>query len=97
MELSEPVQSGLQLLADRGCFSPRAYAALLQAAFGSLLGGEAEQAALDHPDLGQIDPAVLKYCHAATATCIVEAGKLKADKSAIRKIKIPWKSYWEEQ
>lgn len=46
MELSEPVQSGLQLLADRGCFSPRAFAALLQAAFRSLLGGQAEQAAL---------------------------------------------------
>ncbi|KAH0627513.1 hypothetical protein JD844_003299 [Phrynosoma platyrhinos] len=37
----------------------------------------------DHPDLEQIDPAVLKYCHAAAATCIVEAGKQKADKSAI--------------
>ncbi|XP_066487298.1 COMM domain-containing protein 3 [Tiliqua scincoides] len=81
MELSEAVLSGLQLLADRGCFSPRAYAAAVQAAFQSLLGGD--QAALDHPDLGHIDPAVLKYCHAAAATCIVEAGKQKADKSVI--------------
>ena len=39
---------------------------------------------LDHPDLEQIDPAVLKYCHAAAATCIAEAGKQGADKSAIR-------------
>ncbi|CAI5788865.1 COMM domain-containing protein 3 [Podarcis lilfordi] len=83
MELSESVQGGLQLLAERGCFSPRAYEALLQAAFGALLGGPAGQAALDHPDLEHIDPAVLKYCHAAAATCIVEAGKQKADKSAI--------------
>ncbi|XP_042328496.1 COMM domain-containing protein 3 isoform X1 [Sceloporus undulatus] len=37
----------------------------------------------DHPDLEQIDPAMLKYCHAAAATCIVEAGKQKADKPAI--------------
>ncbi|KAF7245813.1 COMM domain-containing protein 3 [Varanus komodoensis] len=80
MELSESVQSGLQILADRGCFSPKAYAALLEAAFQSLLSG---QASLDHPDLKHIDPAVLKYCHAAAATCIVEVGKQKADKSAI--------------
>ncbi|XP_061485211.1 COMM domain-containing protein 3-like [Rhineura floridana] len=66
MELSEPAQSGLQILADRGCFSPRA-----------------DQASLDHPDLKHIDPAVLKHCHAAATTSIVEAGKQKADKSAI--------------
>ncbi|XP_015265493.1 PREDICTED: COMM domain-containing protein 3 isoform X1 [Gekko japonicus] len=83
MELSEPVQSGLQRLADPGCFSPRAYAALLQAAFRSLLGGQADQAALDHPDLEHIEPAVLKYCHAAAATCIVEAGKNRAERSVI--------------
>ncbi|XP_062983616.1 COMM domain-containing protein 3 [Elgaria multicarinata webbii] len=83
MELSESVQSGLLLLADRGCFSPKAYALLLEAAFQGLLSGQADQAALDHPDLEHIDPAVLKYCHAAAATCIVEAGKQKADKSAI--------------
>ncbi|XP_042328497.1 COMM domain-containing protein 3 isoform X2 [Sceloporus undulatus] len=84
MELSEPVQSALQALADRGCFSSGAYQALLQAAFRSLLSGPGEQAlAFDHPDLEQIDPAMLKYCHAAAATCIVEAGKQKADKPAI--------------
>uniref|UniRef100_A0A8C4IZG2 COMM domain-containing protein 3 n=1 Tax=Dromaius novaehollandiae TaxID=8790 RepID=A0A8C4IZG2_DRONO len=38
---------------------------------------------LDDPDLKDIDPAVLKHCHAAAATCILEAGKHKADKSAI--------------
>ncbi|XP_026699192.1 polycomb complex protein BMI-1-like, partial [Athene cunicularia] len=38
---------------------------------------------LDDPDLKDIDPAVLKHCHAAAATCILEAGKQKADISAI--------------
>nr|XP_009672010.1 PREDICTED: uncharacterized protein LOC104143296 [Struthio camelus australis] len=38
---------------------------------------------LDDPDLKDIDPTVLKHCHAAAATCILEAGKQKADKSAI--------------
>ncbi|KFQ22481.1 COMM domain-containing protein 3, partial [Mesitornis unicolor] len=35
------------------------------------------------PDLKDIDPMVLKHCHAAAATCILEAGKQKADVSAI--------------
>ncbi|KFW96291.1 COMM domain-containing protein 3, partial [Phalacrocorax carbo] len=35
------------------------------------------------PDLKDIDPTVLKHCHAAAATCILEAGKQKADISAI--------------
>ncbi|NWW42494.1 COMD3 protein, partial [Pedionomus torquatus] len=38
---------------------------------------------LDDPDLKDIDPTVLKHCHAAAATCILEAGKHKADISAI--------------
>uniref|UniRef100_A0A8B9RVA0 COMM domain-containing protein 3 n=1 Tax=Accipiter nisus TaxID=211598 RepID=A0A8B9RVA0_9AVES len=38
---------------------------------------------LDDPDLKDIDPTVLKHCHAAAATCILEAGKQKADISAI--------------
>ncbi|XP_006119583.1 COMM domain-containing protein 3 isoform X1 [Pelodiscus sinensis] len=83
MELSEYVQSGLQVLADSGCFSPRAYTVLLQTAFQSLLNTQADQVALDHPELKHIDPIVLKHCHAAAATCILEAGKHKADKSAI--------------
>ncbi|XP_051467151.1 COMM domain-containing protein 3 isoform X2 [Apus apus] len=38
---------------------------------------------LDDPDLKDIDPTVLKHCHAAAATCILEAGKQRADISAI--------------
>ncbi|XP_067418459.1 COMM domain-containing protein 3 [Emydura macquarii macquarii] len=83
MELSEYVQSGLQTLADSGCFSPRAYTVLLQTAFQSLLSAQADYVALDHPDLKHIDPTVLKHCHAAAATSILEAGKHKADKSTI--------------
>ncbi|XP_054847178.1 COMM domain-containing protein 3 [Eublepharis macularius] len=80
MELSEAAQGGLRLLAEPGRFSARAFAALLQAAFRSLLSGPAE---LDHPDLEHIDPAILKYCHAAATTCIVEAGKHRAEGAAI--------------
>ncbi|NWU28828.1 COMD3 protein, partial [Dyaphorophyia castanea] len=61
------------------------FAALLRAAFRSLL--DHPQAGnsfiLDDPDLKDIDPIVLKHCHAAAATCILEAGKQKADISAI--------------
>ncbi|KFU96641.1 COMM domain-containing protein 3, partial [Chaetura pelagica] len=35
------------------------------------------------PDLKDIDPTVLKHCHAAAATCILEAGKQRADISAL--------------
>uniref|UniRef100_A0A8B9IKC3 COMM domain-containing protein 3 n=1 Tax=Anser cygnoides TaxID=8845 RepID=A0A8B9IKC3_ANSCY len=37
----------------------------------------------DDPDLQDIDPAVLKQCHAAAATCILEAGRQRADVAAI--------------
>lgn len=39
---------------------------------------------LDDPDLKDIDPTVLKHSHAAAAMCILEAGKHRADVSAIR-------------
>ncbi|XP_037693755.1 COMM domain-containing protein 3 isoform X1 [Choloepus didactylus] len=38
---------------------------------------------VDHPDLKHIDPVILKHCHAAAATCILEAGKQRADKSTL--------------
>ncbi|KAM8978928.1 COMM domain-containing protein 3 isoform 1-T1 [Sarcophilus harrisii] len=83
MELSEYVQRGCQMLADPGCFDLGAFALLLRAAFRSLLEARADEAALDHPDLKHIDPMVLKHSHAALATCILEAGKQKADKSTL--------------
>ncbi|XP_042636275.1 polycomb complex protein BMI-1 [Orycteropus afer afer] len=83
MELSEYVQKGFQMLADPGCFDPNAFTLLLRAAFQSLLDAQADEAVLDHPDLKHIDPVVLKHCHAAAATCILEAGKQRADKSTL--------------
>ncbi|NWJ00265.1 COMD3 protein, partial [Crypturellus undulatus] len=38
---------------------------------------------VDDPDLKDVDPVVLKQCHAAAATCILEAAKHNADKPAI--------------
>ncbi|XP_058153845.1 polycomb complex protein BMI-1 [Dasypus novemcinctus] len=83
MELAAGVQQGFQLLADPGAFGPGAFALVLRAAFRSLLGAPAAEAGLDHPDLKHIDPVVLKHCHAAAATCILEAGKQRADKSTL--------------
>ncbi|XP_072710538.1 COMM domain-containing protein 3 [Mycteria americana] len=81
MELSAYAQGGWRLLGDPRRFPRRPYAALLRAAFRSLL--DHSHAGLDDPDLKDIDPTVLKHCHAAAATCILEAGKQKADISAI--------------
>ncbi|XP_019520698.1 PREDICTED: COMM domain-containing protein 3 isoform X3 [Hipposideros armiger] len=83
MEFSEFVQKGFQLLADPGSFDPNAFTLLLRAAFQSLLDAQADEAVLDHPDLKHIDPVVLKHCHAAAATYILEAGKQRADKSTL--------------
>ncbi|NWY52712.1 COMD3 protein, partial [Chionis minor] len=85
MELSAYAQGGWRLLGDPRRFPRRPYAALLRAAFRSLLQHPhaGNSFILDDPDLKDIDPAVLKHCHAAVATCILEAGKQKADVSAI--------------
>ncbi|CAO2594850.1 COMM domain-containing protein 3 [Lemmus lemmus] len=83
MELSEYVQRGFQTLADPGSFDSNAFALLLRAAFQSLLDARADEAALDHPGLKHIDPVVVKHCHAAAATYILEAGKHRVDKSTL--------------
>ncbi|XP_062489510.1 uncharacterized protein LOC134171392 [Pezoporus occidentalis] len=141
MELSAYAQGGWRLLGDPRRFPRRSYAALLRAAFRSLLLGHSQEglgprmlrgarkaarcaprhayaclccglsrrsahrhgggvalerlqgaaarvsslmrARFDDPDLKDIDPTVLKHCHAAAAMCILEAGKQKADISAI--------------
>uniref|UniRef100_A0A8B9YEJ7 COMM domain-containing protein 3 n=1 Tax=Bos mutus grunniens TaxID=30521 RepID=A0A8B9YEJ7_BOSMU len=83
MELSEYVQKGFQMLADPGSFDSNTFTLLLRAAFQSLLDAQADEAVLDHPDLKHIDPVVLKHCHAAAATYILEAGKQRADRSTL--------------
>lgn len=35
------------------------------------------------PELSDVDPAVLKQCHAAAAACILEAGRQRADRAAL--------------
>ncbi|XP_065522630.1 COMM domain-containing protein 3 isoform X2 [Lathamus discolor] len=82
MELSAYAQGGWRLLGDPRRFPRRAYCALLRAALRSLLLGHCREG-LDDPDLKDIDPTVLKHCHAAAVMCILEAGKQKADISAI--------------
>ncbi|XP_010858361.1 PREDICTED: COMM domain-containing protein 3 [Bison bison bison] len=81
--LSEYVQKGFQMLADPGSFDSNTFTLLLRAAFQSLLDAQADEAVLDHPDLKHIDPVVLKHCHAAAATYILEAGKQRADRSTL--------------
>ena len=83
MELSEYVQKGFQMLANPGCFDSNTLTLLFWASFQSLLYTQAEEALLDHPDLKHIDSVVLKHCHAAVATYILEAGKQRADKSTL--------------
>uniref|UniRef100_A0A669QX72 COMM domain-containing protein 3 n=1 Tax=Phasianus colchicus TaxID=9054 RepID=A0A669QX72_PHACC len=80
MELSAYAQGGCRLLGDPRRLSRRAYAALLRAAFRGVLqphGGVAD------PELSDVDPAVLKQCHAAAAACILEAGRQRADRAAL--------------
>ncbi|XP_040823841.1 COMM domain-containing protein 3 [Ochotona curzoniae] len=83
MELSEYVQKGFQMLADPGSFDSNAFTLLLRAAFQSLLDAQADEAVLDHPDLKHIDPVVLKHCHAAAASYLLEAGKHRADRPTL--------------
>ncbi|XP_021245040.1 polycomb complex protein BMI-1 [Numida meleagris] len=80
MELSAYAQGGCRLLGDPRRLSRRAYAALLRAAFRGVLqlpGGVAD------PELSDVDPAVLKQCHAAAAACILEAVRQRADRAAL--------------
>ncbi|XP_068094351.1 polycomb complex protein BMI-1 [Hyperolius riggenbachi] len=81
MELSEETQRGLHRLADPVQFSPKAFSAVLRAAFHSLIQGPAAQSALD--DTGQSAPSSVKECHTALATCILEAVKHNADRATL--------------
>ncbi|XP_030624625.1 COMM domain-containing protein 3 isoform X2 [Chanos chanos] len=82
MELSESVLKGLQALGDPVNFDMNKFTTLSELAFRGLLSSESE-AVLDHPDLKQIDPIVLKHCHIALTTFILESVKQNADKSTV--------------
>ncbi|XP_072184230.1 uncharacterized protein [Excalfactoria chinensis] len=80
MELSAYAQGGCRLLGDPRRLSRRAYPALLRAAFRGVLQ---PHGAVADPELSDVDPAVLKQCHAAAAACILEAGRQRADPAAL--------------
>ncbi|XP_043542489.1 polycomb complex protein BMI-1-like [Chiloscyllium plagiosum] len=83
MELPEYVLKGLQLLADPSHFSNKTFRILVEAAFESLINPQTDGAIFDHVELGNLDLTLLKQCHVAIATCVLEAGKQNADKSTI--------------
>ncbi|KAG8009398.1 COMM domain-containing protein 3 [Nibea albiflora] len=83
MELSESVQRGLQSLADPSSFDQSSFQVLVDVSFRSLLSSHGDPAVLDQPELKQIDQILLKQCHTAATTFILEAVKLNADKSTI--------------
>ncbi|NP_001336396.1 COMM domain containing 3 S homeolog [Xenopus laevis] len=83
MELSEDLQRGLHRLADPALFTPKSFAALIRAAFLSLSEAQAADTALDHAELQHMDQALIKHCHAAVTTCILEAVKHNADKAGL--------------
>ncbi|XP_029552423.1 COMM domain-containing protein 3 isoform X2 [Salmo trutta] len=83
MELSESVQKGLQSLADPTLFDLKTFSVLIELAFRSLLTGHADRSVLDQPELKPIDQKLLKHCHTAATTCILEGVKQNVDKSTI--------------
>ncbi|XP_013863892.1 COMM domain-containing protein 3 [Austrofundulus limnaeus] len=83
MELSESVQRGLQLGADRSSVDQRSFQVLVDSCFRSLLSSQGDPAVLDEPELKHVDRIQLKQIHSAATTFILEAVKQNADRSAI--------------
>ncbi|XP_038829025.1 COMM domain-containing protein 3 isoform X1 [Salvelinus namaycush] len=83
MELSESVRKGLQSLADPTLFDLKTFSVLIELAFRSLLTAHADRSVLDQPELKHIDQKLLKHCHTAATTCILEGVKQNVDKSTI--------------
>ncbi|KAK6299569.1 COMM domain-containing protein 3 [Coregonus clupeaformis] len=83
MELSESVQKGLQSLADATFFDLKTFSVLIEVAFRSLLSAHADPSVLDQPEFKRLDQKLLKHCHTAVTTCILEGVKQNADKSSI--------------
>uniref|UniRef100_A0A4W6FNA1 COMM domain-containing protein 3 n=1 Tax=Lates calcarifer TaxID=8187 RepID=A0A4W6FNA1_LATCA len=83
MELSESVQRGLQSLADPSSFDQSGFQVLTGVSFRSLLSSHGDPGVLDQPELKQIDQILLKQCHTAAITFILEAVRHNADKSTI--------------
>ncbi|CAL8292909.1 unnamed protein product [Lota lota] len=83
MELSDSVQKGLQSIADPSLFDLKSFTVLIDIAFRSLLSAHADHGILADPVLEHIERVLVKQCHAAATTCILEMVKQNADKSTI--------------
>ncbi|XP_041102491.1 polycomb complex protein BMI-1-like [Polyodon spathula] len=83
MELSEYVQMGLQFLADPEQFNTKMFSVFLRISFQSLVSPHCGAAILDDPELKHVDPTLLKHCHVAATTSILEISKHNADKSTL--------------
>ncbi|MCI4391454.1 hypothetical protein PGIGA_G00134600 [Pangasianodon gigas] len=82
MELSDSVVKGLQTLADPAYMDFKSFRIFTEAAFHSLLAFPTHSV-LDYPELKNIDQALLKHCHIAATTFILEGVKQNADRSTI--------------
>ncbi|KAK3515876.1 hypothetical protein QTP70_034741 [Hemibagrus guttatus] len=82
MELSDSVVKGLQTLADPACFGFKSFTIFTEVAFRSLLSFPTDSV-FEYPELKNIDQALLKHCHTAATTFILEVVKQNADKSTI--------------
>ncbi|KAM6976732.1 COMM domain-containing protein 3 [Aplochiton taeniatus] len=82
MELSESTLNGLQSLADPSLFDLKTFTSVIEIAFSSLLCAHSDSSILDVPEFRSIDQALLKQCHAAATTCILEGVKQNVDKSS---------------
>ncbi|KAM9826954.1 COMM domain-containing protein 3 [Neosynchiropus ocellatus] len=83
MELSDSVQKGLQSLSDPAVFDQGSFPVLLDVSFRSLGSLRGDAAVLDRPELKKVDQLVLKQCHAAAASFILEAVKHDLDPSSV--------------
>ncbi|XP_027032581.1 COMM domain-containing protein 3 [Tachysurus fulvidraco] len=82
MELSDSVVKGLQSLSDPASLDLKSFTIFTEAAFRSLLSFPTENV-FDYPELKNNDQALLKHCHVAATTFILEAVKQNADRSTV--------------
>ncbi|XP_017308136.2 COMM domain-containing protein 3 [Ictalurus punctatus] len=82
MELSDSVVKGLQTLADPAYLDLKSFTIFTEAAFSSLLSFPTGSV-FDYPELKNMDQSLLKHCHIAATTFILEGVKQNADRSTI--------------
>ncbi|KAM9436631.1 COMM domain-containing protein 3 [Clarias gariepinus] len=82
MELSDSVVKGLQTLADPAYLDLKSFTVFIEGAFRSLLSFPSSSV-FDHPELKNVDQALLNQCHIAVTTFILEGVKHNADMSTL--------------